>query len=90
MVGSKDILDLLDRIPIWKRLTGLPKEVDALSERVAALENQLEPAPGRRCEKCGNLSLRQVSARLVGSHPHKYVRQIWQCEKCDHRVEAKG
>ena len=32
-----DVLKVLDRIPIWKRLQEVPREVDELKKRIAAL-----------------------------------------------------
>ena len=37
-----DIVSLLEKIPIWKRLKALPDEFDALKAKVAALESELK------------------------------------------------
>jgi len=59
-----DIVGLLEKIPIWKRLKGLPDEVDALKARVAALEAGLKKAPaGEPCPLCetGQLKVTAVT-----------------------------
>jgi len=38
----KDILAILDRLPIWKRLHKIPDEVDQLKARVDELERMRE------------------------------------------------
>jgi hypothetical protein len=37
----EDVMKALDRIPVWKRLQGVPAEVDSLKGRIAALEEKL-------------------------------------------------
>lgn len=48
-----DITELLAKIPLWKRLSTLPKEVEELRERVAVLEGKLVAPSGAQCPKCG-------------------------------------
>jgi polyhydroxyalkanoate synthesis regulator phasin len=43
----EDIMHALERIPVWKRVSALPKEVDELRTRIAALEAKLEGKPGQ-------------------------------------------
>ena len=52
----EDMLNALDRIPGWKRINGLPTEVDELKQRLAALEERLSPAKGDSCPKCRAMS----------------------------------
>ena len=78
--GLGDLLNLLDRWGEWKQMRAAPARIDAIEKRMAQLESQLEPAPGRRCEGCGKLSLRLESSRIVGPQGHKYTKQKWRCE----------
>jgi len=48
----EDVMKALERIPAWKRISGLPAEVDQLQARIAALEARLSPATGEICPKC--------------------------------------
>lgn len=49
----EDVLKALDRLPGWKRLSGLAAEHDALTKRVEVLELRLAASTGDRCPKCG-------------------------------------
>lgn len=48
----EDIMKALDRIPIWRRLSQLPAEVEQLRAKVDALEARLAPGGGVICPKC--------------------------------------
>jgi len=48
----EDVLRALERIPAWKRVQGMPAEVQSLRERVEALERRLQPATGDTCPSC--------------------------------------
>jgi len=58
-----DILSILDKIPIWKRVQETPSRVDALEKRIADLESQLGRAPGQACPSCGALEFRVTSSK---------------------------
>lgn len=60
----EDVLKALDRIPMWKRLSSMPDEVDALRARVAALEAHLAKAIGDQCPRC-----RAMAYGLIDSGP---------------------
>jgi hypothetical protein len=49
-LDPKDLLQLLDRIPVWKRIAAMPGRLDELEKRLAALE-QKPNLP--ICEACG-------------------------------------
>jgi hypothetical protein len=63
-----DILALLDKIPIWKRVQETPARVDALEKRIAELEARLARAPGQACPACGALEFR-VTKSVRSSGP---------------------
>lgn len=54
MISLGDITKLLEQIPTWKKLKVLPGRVDALSERMDALERQLRDKPSKAltCPQC--------------------------------------
>ena len=56
-VSVSDILKLLEQIPIWKAVAGLPKRVAELERKVAALEaaakGGAQRPTGRECPVCG-------------------------------------
>ncbi|WP_128000388.1 hypothetical protein [Piscinibacter defluvii] len=61
----EDVLKALERVPGWKRISGLPSEVDELKKRIAALEERIAPASGQKCPKCGALAYRLTSSSPV-------------------------
>jgi len=62
-----DIASLLEKIPIWKRLKGLPEQFDALQARVAALVSEIAKRPSlEQCPICGT---GQLKVTHVGPHP---------------------
>jgi hypothetical protein len=79
----EETLKVLDRIPIWKRLSELPAEVDELKKRTAELETKLNGKwPGDVCRYCG-----ARSARL--SSPPRGNQEHWLCGECgktDYRI----
>jgi len=75
-----DVLKVLDRIPIWKRLQQIPGEVDELKERIASLEERLgDKWPPDVCKFCGTRALR---LRATFAADKGKVRQQWQCGEC--------
>lgn len=57
-----DILAILDKIPIWKRVQAAPDRIDALEKRIAELEGRLSRAPGQACPSCGALEYRVTNS----------------------------
>lgn len=85
MFSTKDLLDLLDRIPAWKRLGELPAKLDEANERIAALEKRLERMPGEGCPKCGALAMRlDKPGRLTGPSENLRRLDVWICTECGH------
>lgn len=66
MAVTGDILAILDKIPIWRRVQETPARVDALEKRIAELEARLNRAPGAACPSCGALEFRVSKTEL---HP---------------------
>lgn len=87
-----DVIDALQKLPWWKRLGDVPDRLEILEGKVAELAAQLEPAPGRRCEGCGHLTLRLWDSRWVGEQRAKYLRQTWHCqnEACRREFDLKA
>jgi hypothetical protein len=87
VVSVSDILKLLDKWPLWKRLTALPDRVDALEARIAELEGKRAKStwPGV-CALCGE-RLRPISAEqphpTFGEFGMKIVEM--ECSGCGKR-----
>ncbi len=67
MSAIADVAKLLEQIPIWKRLKGMPAEIEGLQARVAALEALVKTRPAAEtCPLCNSGSLKVTS---VKPHP---------------------
>jgi ribosomal protein S27AE len=84
MFSLKDILDLLDHWPKWKRIQEMPEQFDGLQKRIADLEGRLARCPGEGCPRCGELAF-----RVVSSNPHPsdlgdlgLMERHLKCDKC--------
>jgi hypothetical protein len=79
-----DILALLDKIPIWKRVQEAPARIDALEKRIAELEAKLARAPGEVCPACGDHAMRVKGVQPARSGLARLgVRDYaYECESC--------
>lgn len=81
----KDIADLLEKTPAYKRLVTMQGEIDTLKQRVADLEAKLAPASGEVCPRC-----KERSFALKSSKPHAIFGDLgaledsFSCSKCGH------
>ena len=89
MGAIEDLRNWLKEIPLWQELGKVPERVTAVEKRLAELEAKLQPAPGKRCDGCGHLSLRLESSRVVGSEAQKYTKLKWKCENCGKGFEER-
>jgi transposase-like protein len=82
----EDIISALERIPIWKRVSALPAEVQALRERIEALEKRLAGGSGQRCPVCNSTDF-----KVTGSAPDAdfsfagVMRDTYRCKDCGHQ-----
>jgi hypothetical protein len=53
-----ELVEILKRWDVWKRVEEGPARIDELEKRVAELEQRLQRAPGETCPKCGALAYR--------------------------------
>ena len=42
LIGTNELLELLNRIPRWRRINQAPERIDALESRVSRLEAQID------------------------------------------------
>lgn len=80
----KDVTELVDRFPFWKRLKGLVGRMDALEAKIAELEARLEVQPGEVCRYCGAPAMRLLTPmQMNGEGPGSWCYEQWQCHACN-------
>lgn len=81
----EDIMLALERIPAWKRVAALPKEVEELRARIVALEQKLSGKSGVLCPICGSVNFKVVSSEpdptfgMLGM-----LSDLYRCPDCQH------
>lgn len=96
MLGLGDLNVLLEKIPIWKRLVGLPGEIERLEARVAELEAKLAaPQSKEACPSCGERAFFVESSRRALGPGRMAGRQdrVYKCRSCgflERREETPG
>jgi len=90
MSAIGEINTLLEKIPLWKRLTTLPREVEELRERLAKLEAKFQQPVGEVCRKC-----REPRAMFIESRPHPTFGDLgmlldtYTCSSCSYSEERE-
>ena len=80
----EDILNVLDRIPKWKRVQELPDQVNALQRRLSDLEQKFAGKwPPDVCRYCGERAVR-LHFVFGGVDDKGNVHESWKCEACKH------
>jgi hypothetical protein len=99
-VSVSDIIKLLEQVPGWKAVAGLPKRLAELEARVKVLETGCasapSPPPGAKdCPLCG--AVMRVTAERPHVHfgPQGMKTHTMLCDGCGHTAErmyspAKG
>lgn len=86
MSAVDNILTLLDKWPLWRRITEAPDQIEELRQRVSELEAKLGDSwPPDVCKFCGKRALRLYRTTDMGKGK---VRQMWRCGECE-RTETK-
>ena len=91
-LSVSDIVKLLEQIPGWKAVIGLPKRLAALEARVTALEKGGPSRSGPRpdeCPKCG-ATLTFVAERKDPTFGALgVVRHDMKCDACGHTTSKE-
>ncbi len=88
-VSVSDLLKILDQIPIWKAVAGLPKRLAELERRINDLESQLGQATAkarvpdaRLCPICGaTMRITQETGHPTFSFAGLKVHHM-ECPEC--------
>ncbi len=86
MLGLGDIVKLLERWDVWRRIEAAPGRIDALEERVAALEAELKRRPAvEACTKCGHEPFKVTDVQPHPSLGDVGVQErVHACDACGH------
>ena len=76
MFSLKDLNELLDKMPFWKRIKESPDRIDALEKRLGTLENRLS-GTGNICPKC-----KEPKFQLINQSGGKFN---YECSACNYR-----
>lgn len=96
------LLSTLDKWTEWARIREAPTRIDALEERLAALESKsnasAQPlltnqtrAPGRACPACGEYAMRRTNVSLDSTRsdvPNAKL-ETWSCTGCGDTDEVE-
>lgn len=83
----KDLNELLEKIPVWKKLVQLPDRIDSLEKRIKSIEDKMSGS-GELCPFC-----KQPTLRLLEIKPHKIFGDaglkvgFYKCDNCKEEVE---
>jgi len=78
----KDINELLEKIPIWKKLVQLPDRLDGIEKRLKSIEDKMSGS-GELCPYC-----KQPTLQLLEIKPHKLFGEAglkvgsYKCNNC--------
>lgn len=86
----EDIMKALERIPVWKRVSGLPEQVATLEQRIAALEQRLAGSSGTLCPMCNAPQFKRVSSVRDAHFGFAGVMlDTFECQACHHREDRQ-
>jgi transposase-like protein len=91
MFSLKDLNELLEKIPIWKKLIQLPEKLDSIEKRIKSIEDKMS-STGELCPYC-----KQPSLKLLEIKPHEMLGDVglkvgyYKCDNCkkDYERELK-
>ncbi len=81
MAALDNVLSILDKFPVWRRMKEAPEKLDALERRVTTPEEKLgDTWPADVCRFCGNRAARLHESRRANDRG--IIHESWQCEEC--------
>jgi transcription elongation factor Elf1 len=88
MISISDILAILDKIPIWKKLKEMPSKIESLEKRIAELENKTLK-PNEVCPRCHSEEYSVVSTYPIKEMLRTFNVRQYQCKVCDFKEEIR-
>ncbi len=82
MLSIKDLTELLDRLPQWKRMKDSPARIDKLEERLKAIEDKMS-GTGELCPFCKQPALELLEIQPLPFFEESGIKKyIYKCLKC--------
>jgi hypothetical protein len=87
MFSLKDLTELLDKMPIWRRMKAAPDRIDELEKRLKGIEDRMS-GTGELCPYC-----KQPTLELIEIRPHAIFgdaglkKHIYKCNNCSKPYE---
>lgn len=93
-MNARAILEVLDTLAIWRRLTPLPNEVEELRRRIEALEARLGAAAAgglAQCPMCNSLQFKRIASKPHPTWGHMAAIKLetYQCQQCGHSEDRE-
>ena len=83
MLSLKDVNELLDKIPKWKRIQESPDRLDELEKRIKAIEDRIS-GTGEVCPYCKEPALELLEIKPDPEYGDMGVkRAYYKCGKCE-------
>jgi hypothetical protein len=81
MFSLKDLNELLDKMPLWKKMKESPARIDALDKRIISIEKRLSGS-GDICPKCKQPTYELVETKII--EETLGIRQFnYKCSNCN-------
>lgn len=81
MTVIKEIQDALEKLPWWKRMSGVPDRVDDLERRLKLVEEKYSGKwPPDVCKFCGDRACRLTAS--LGPMKIGKMQENWRCGSC--------
>ncbi len=81
----EDVMKALERIPLWRRLALMPKQMEQMQARLDALEQKLAGKDGPQCPVCMAPGFRRTATApdpVMGDLG--VMQDTHQCPSCQH------
>ncbi len=81
-IKLSDLISVLDKIPIWKKLKTLFDKVDNIEKRLAELEQKENNQGQNKCPRC---FLRKVKVSKISKEGYNGIlhnKVIYRCDDC--------
>ncbi len=89
MFSLKDLNELLDKMPLWKRIKDSPERINQLEKRIKAIEEQIS-GRGDVCPYC-----HKPAGNLLDIQPDKTLgdvglkRGFYECNNCHKKYDRE-